>query len=120
MLVAFCYCRDRVAQGLHSFFEVAMNDTNDPRWPLPRIDYHGRHNSRGHYVFNTSLDHLALCVHDAVLWKSAFVAAGDGTLNVDMMVVKALRKLLWLQTEQAIQQSLAGKLCPRALLVDPR
>jgi uncharacterized protein (TIGR02452 family) len=49
-------------------------------------------------------------MHDADSWKAAFYAAGAGTHNVDIHVVRKLRKLVWLQTENAIKLVLAERL----------
>lgn len=45
---------------------------------------------------------LAQSRHEPALWKEAFSRAGDGTSQPDMQVIRALRALIWSQTEKAI------------------
>jgi len=52
---------------------------------------------------------LAESPHDQKKWRAAFDAAGDGTRHADMTRIRALRRLIWLQTEKAIKCSLSGK-----------
>eukprot|EP00933_Yihiella_yeosuensis_P041536 TRINITY_DN35920_c0_g1_i1.p1 TRINITY_DN35920_c0_g1~~TRINITY_DN35920_c0_g1_i1.p1 ORF type:complete len:560 (-),score=76.52 TRINITY_DN35920_c0_g1_i1:173-1801(-) len=51
-----------------------------------------------------------LPAHDANSWRGAFRLAGDGTKCPDMDKIKSLRRLVWLQTANAIS---AAKLEPR-------
>lgn len=48
---------------------------------------------------------MARYQHDERRWHAAFKAAGDGTRNPDMLIIRALRKLIWLQTERELYDS---------------
>jgi len=52
---------------------------------------------------------LALYPHDAEEWRKAFKQAGDGTSCPDMSSIRALRKLIWLQTEKIITSAVKSE-----------
>lgn len=55
---------------------------------------------------------LVQCQHDPTAWQVAFCQAGDGTRNPDMEAIRALRKLVWCQTERVIDCLLQGARVP--------
>ena len=86
--------------------------------PARRRPY-GRHNDPEAYSAPNPWRDVAQGVHDAAEWKAALISAGHGTPEVDMMLVKTLRRHIWLQTRHAIDQSLAGRLWPGVLSCCP-
>lgn len=62
----------------------------------------------GYYEIGDKYSALELAepAHDPLRWREAFVAAGDGTADPDMRKIRALRALVWLQTEKAIKCAL--------------
>ena len=75
-------------------------------WPLLRADglKWAKHEAWFHY--------LVRCQHDPTAWQVAFRQAGDGTGNPDMDAIRALRKLVWYQTERVINRLLKGARVP--------
>ena len=55
---------------------------------------------------------LVQCQHDPTAGQVAFRQAGDGTRNPDMEAIRALRKLVWCQTERVIDCLLQGVRVP--------
>ena len=82
--------------------------------PARRRPY-GRHNDAEAYSAPNPWRDEAQGVHDAAEWKAALISAGHGTREVDMKLVKTLRRRIWVQTRHAIDLSLAGRLWPGVL-----
>lgn len=51
-------------------------------------------------VENCRLEDLARSPHDPARWRQDFESAGDGKKNPNMFRIRALRQLIWLQTEK--------------------
>ena len=86
--------------------------------PARRRPY-GRHNDPEACSAPNPWRDVAQGVHDAAEWKAALISAGHGTREVDMKLVKTLRRHIWVQTRHAIELSLAGRLWPGVLSCCP-
>jgi len=70
---------------------------------LPTDVYHGL--VRGGFD-EQLLERLAQAEHDEDAWRRAFRDAGDGTDSPNMVAIRQLRTLIWLQTERIIAGAL--------------
>lgn len=86
------------ATALHHRLEAGMERYLGD--PLPQSGYQAPGGRRPDW------QRLASHRHDAQKWCQAFEAAGDGTKNPNMFMIRGLRELIWRQTLKVVERLL--------------